>query len=193
MTTTNHAPASPKPPPTHDFLLAELFAINGDIDTLIETHALTPDQFLAFAKDDKVREALDAWELMQERHQRILARQCQADAAIYLRQSSADTTNPVEIRRAATILARLSALMLAPPRRRKPTPSPHEPIAPNTPTPPPTDPAPLPKPAKPLTAPQANALLDKLRDIEPKPSRAAAPSPPPSPASPRLTSAEPPS
>jgi hypothetical protein len=131
--------------------------------------------------------------LMQERHQRILARQCQADAAIYLRQSSADTANPVEIRRAATILARLSALMLAPPRRRKPTPSPHEPIAPSTPTPPPTEPAPLPKHAKPLTAPQAEALLDKLSEIEPKPSRPAAPTPSPSPAAPRVTSAKPPS
>ena len=106
--------------PSHQDLLAELFDSGCDINSLIQHYKLTPDQFLAFAKDPKVIEILDAWEAFQERHQRVQARQHQAGAAGFLHQAIMDAPTTIESRRAATALARLATIMQDPPKRRKP-------------------------------------------------------------------------
>jgi hypothetical protein len=105
-----------KQPPSHEALLADLFELNFRIEDLIAKHELTPAQFLAFSEDETVRKTLDAFESLQTRHQRILARQHQAGAVGYLHQCIMDAPSTVETRRAATALARLTTIMLAPPR-----------------------------------------------------------------------------
>ena len=105
-----------KQPPSHEALLADLFELNFRIEDLIAKHELTPAQFLAFSEDETVRKTLDAFESLQTRHQRILARQHQAGAVGYLHQCIMDAPSTIETRRAATALARLTTIMLAPPR-----------------------------------------------------------------------------
>ena len=100
--------------PSHDTLLADLFELNFRIEDLIAKHSLTPAQFLAFAKDPLVVETLDAFESLQQRHQRITARQHQAGAAGHLHQSILDAPSTIETRRAATALARLTTQMQSP-------------------------------------------------------------------------------
>ncbi len=107
-------------PPSHAQLLADLFELNFRIEDLISKHSLSPAQFLAFTKDEAVRETLDAFEACQEREQRIVARQNQAGAVGFLHQCIMDAPSTIEIRRAATAMARLTTIMLAPPRRSKP-------------------------------------------------------------------------
>jgi hypothetical protein len=114
--TTREAPK----PPTHEQLLADLFELNFHFADLIHKHNLSPAQFLAFSKDETVRETLDAYEACQERQQRILARQNQGGAVGYLHQCIMDAPSTIETRRAATALARLTTLMLSPPRRTRP-------------------------------------------------------------------------
>jgi hypothetical protein len=105
--------------PSHEALLADLFELNFRIEDLIAKHELTPAQFLAFSEDETVRKTLDAFESLQTRHQRILARQHQAGAVGFLHQCIMDAPNTIETRRAATALARLTTIMLAPPQRAR--------------------------------------------------------------------------
>jgi hypothetical protein len=106
--------------PSHETLLADLFELNFRIEDLIAKHSLTPAQFLAFAKDPVVVETLDAFESLQQRHQRIAARQHQAGAAGHLHQSILDAPSTIETRRAATALARLTTQMQSPRTPRPP-------------------------------------------------------------------------
>jgi hypothetical protein len=105
--------------PSHELLLADLFELNFRIEDLIAKHELTPAQFLAFSEDETVRKTLEAFEQMQTRHQRILARQHQAGSVGYLHQCIMDAPSTIETRRAATALARLTTVMLAPPQRAR--------------------------------------------------------------------------
>jgi hypothetical protein len=103
-----------KQAPSHEALLADLFELNFRIEDLIAKHELTPAQFLAFSEDETVRKTLDAFESLQTRHQRILARQHQAGAVGYLHQCIMDAPSTIETRRAATALARLTTQMQSP-------------------------------------------------------------------------------
>jgi hypothetical protein len=143
-----------KQPPSHEALLADLFELNFRIEDLIAKHELTPAQFLAFSEDETVRKTLDAFESLQTRHQRILARQHQAGAVGYLHQCIMDAPSTIETRRAATALARLTTIMLAPPRpiraRRASEGDPEQTQQP-TPTPNPTNSTPNTTPTTPTT------------------------------------------
>ncbi len=165
-----------KQPPSHEALLADLFELNFRIEDLIAKHELTPAQFLAFSEDETVRKTLDAFESLQTRHQRILARQHQAGAVGYLHQCIMDAPSTIETRRAATALARLTTIMLAPPRpirarrasegdpeqTQQPTTTPNPTNSTNSAPNPPTTPATTTTPTPTLSSRTSNALEEPL-------------------------------
>ncbi len=113
-----HNDTAPILSPAHEALLAELFTTGCHIDALLESHNLTPSQFLAFVTDPAVMQTLDAWEALQERHHRILARQAQLVAADHLDASLLKAHPTPEARRVATTLTKLTTHMISPTKRR---------------------------------------------------------------------------
>lgn len=116
-TTLPNAPAA-RPEPTNDELVSTLMRLDGDINAVLRLFNLSPDRFLAFANDPKVLEVLAAFDALNDRRWRLVARRQQETAATHLTKALEDSPGPVETRRAATALARLAANMLKDPAPR---------------------------------------------------------------------------
>ena len=169
--------------PSHQTLLADFFELNFRIEDLITKHSLTPAQFLAFAKDPVVIDTLDTFELFQQRHQRIAARQHQEGAASHLHQCILDSPSTIETRRAATALARLTSQMLHAKAPRadddssSPQPADHPPITPPTTPPitPPITPASATDPSSASTSPTPRSSPTSSSPSSPHPPARATP------------------
>lgn len=140
---------APSREPTNDELVMALLRLDGDIHKLLAARNLSPDRFLAFVNDPKVQEVLAAFDVLNERRWRQVARKQQETAAVHLTKALEDSPSPVETRRAATALARLAANMLK-------SPAPH-----------------------PTLRSKLAALTDEFAHSEPEPRPATPPAPPP--------------
>ena len=112
----NQSTSTPTLSPFHEEILTSLFQSGCHINSLLLDGKLTPSQLLAFANDPAVKQVLEAWESLQELHQRMLGRQAQITAAAHLDGAISDANATPEARRAATTLTKLTTHMIKPSR-----------------------------------------------------------------------------